>query len=87
MVGFLVCGALDENVPGLDVTVNQAPPMGGVERSPNLADQRERLSERNPALAIQKGAKIGTLNEAHRNIEKILAGASVVNRDDVRVVE
>ena len=48
--------------------------MGGVERSPNLADQRERLSEQNPALAIQKGAKIGTLDEAHRNIEKILAG-------------
>ncbi len=71
----------------LDVAVDDAGGVSGVERFGNLAEQRDRPLRRQPPLAIDQPAQVAALDEAHRDDQLAVLLAGVVDRHDARVVE
>ena len=78
----------DEHVRRLDVTVDEAERMRGVERvrhRPEQADRKRRI--KTAGCRVDELAKVVALDIPHRQIEQPAFSPGGVDRDDVRVVE
>jgi hypothetical protein len=76
---------LDEDVPGLHVTMDQPAAMSGVERGGDLnADPGNLLGRQGPALP-EHGLEVVPVDVAHGDVEVALPFARVQDRDDVGV--
>ena len=78
--------ALEEDVRGLHVPVQQTAGVRGVERAADLPHHRERPRHRERAFALEELLEVA-LDVAHGDVEDAVLVARVVDRDDVRVVE
>ena len=79
--------ALDQDVGGLDVAVDEPHAVRGVERRGDLAADVDRPVRAQAALAAQHGGEVGALDVLHREVEQPVLLAGVVDRDDVRVLQ
>ena len=87
MVRLVISPALDQDVAGLHVAMNKAFTVGCVKRAANLRDQRQRLGRSEPALSVQHGAQVSALDVAHRDVQQVIRGARVEDRQQVGVIE
>jgi hypothetical protein len=72
----------------LDIAVHEAGPVGGVERVADLAEQPQRAGHRHaPALLLQQALEVAANDVAHRDEQLPVGLASLVDREDVRVVQ
>ncbi len=78
---------VEEDVRRLHVPVHEAPPVGGVERTRHLGQDRQRPLGRERALALENALQVAPLHVAHREVELPVAVAGLVDRDHVRMVE
>ena len=79
--------AFDQDVAGLDVTVDEAVAVRLVERAGDLRDHGHRVPGVEAALLGQQGAQIGALDEAHRHVQPVALLPGVVDRHHVRMLE
>jgi len=82
-----VVALLDQDVRRLDVAVDQAGRVRGVQRRTHLRGDARDLGRLLGALIAQQGADIGPAHQLHRDVERALDVAGVVDRDDVGMVE
>ena len=75
-----------QDVARLDVAVDQAGPVGDVERIGHLAHDRSHCLHRKDALLVDPGLEVAALDESHGDVQVALVLAGVVDRDDVRVM-
>ena len=78
---------VEQDVGGLDVAVDEAARVRGVERGGHRGDDRRRALGLEPALAAQHRAQVLALDVAHDLEQHAVLLARVVDRDDVRMVE
>ena len=71
----------------LDVAVDDAGGVGGVERFGDLAEQGDRPRRRQRPLAVDQPAQVAALDQAHRDDQLAVDLARVVDRHHRRVVE
>jgi hypothetical protein len=87
-VGVLGAAALlDQDVRGLDVAVDEAAFVRGVERVGDLGDDARRAHPVQPVLRRQQRAQVGAPDPAHRDEQPPVGFAGLVDRDHVRVVD
>ncbi len=72
---------------GLDVAVDDAGRMGGVERRRDLAEQLDRFARRQRAVGGYPSLQVAALDQPHRDDQLAVLLAGVVDGDDVGVVE
>ena len=77
---------VDEHVSGLDVAVRETAPVRCVQRGGDLAEDRER-SLGVDLVAVEQGAQVAPLDEAHRQVELPVHLAGLVDGHDVRVIK
>jgi hypothetical protein len=77
----------EQDVAGLDVAVDEAAPVRGVERRADLADDPHRALGRERPLPHDGGEQVGAVDEPHRDIELAVDLPGLVDRDHVRVVD
>ena len=77
----------DQHVPRLDVAVDQALGVGGVQRGGELLDDRDGPVRRHRAVAPQQRAEVEAVDEAHLQEEPAVQLAVVVHGDDVRLAQ
>ena len=78
----------DQHVRRLDVAVDQAAAVGGVERRADLPDDADRALRRQAAARrVDERAQVGALDEAHREVQHAVGLAGLVDRHDVGVVD
>src|SRR5438105_291746 len=87
MVRIAVRAALDEDVRGLNVAMDESPLVRCVERSPRLFDQEECLSRCDGTVLLEHRAEIGAGHVPHRDEEKIFVRSRVEDRDNVGMIE
>ena len=83
-IGALARG--DEHVGRLDVAVDEARGMGGIERRGDLAEQGDRRRRLERALA-QPALEVGAIDEAHGQEVAAVPLAGLVDGDDVGMVD
>ena len=83
----LAAGPAQEDVRRLDVAVNEAASMSGVERSRHLADDPLDPRQAGPMMDAQKRPQIGAGNELHREKQHSRPHAGPIYRHEVRVVD
>ena len=79
--------AAQQHVGGLDVAVDQADGVGGVEGGADLERDRRGARGRHGALAREQVLEVGALHVAHHQVQVTALLARGVDRDDVRVVD
>ncbi len=77
---------VDEDVGGLDVSVNESLAMGVVECFSDRCHQFCRLSVRRTSLLNLRG-KVAALDQFRDDVAQTVRGAEIVNRHDVSVIE
>ena len=77
----------DQSVTRLDVAVDEAAGVGGVEGGGDLVDDRRRAGGLERSLAQDQRVEIGALDEAHRQVELTVLLAGVIDRDHVGVID
>ena len=82
-----VAPRVEQDVGGLDVAVDEAARVRGVERRGHLGDDRRRALGLEPAFAAQHGAQVLALDVAHDLEQHAVLLARVMDRDHVRMVE
>ena len=82
-----VADGLQQDVRGLDVAVDDAGLVRGVERLADLGDQVRGELELELALGREQPREVGALDVAHRHVQQPLVLARVVDRDHVRVLD
>src|SRR5207237_10814527 len=78
---------VQQDILGLDVTVDHAVPMRVVERGGDTAGDRDRVREWQLLLARESVAKGLALDERHHVIQKRAYRAGIEQRQDVRVLQ
>src|SRR5664280_1278310 len=78
--------ALDQDVGGLDVAVDDACGVSGIQGGGDLLDDGKRGFGRKVAALTDQGSQVGALDVAHGQIEQTVCLARVVDRDDVWVL-
>ena len=78
---------VDQDVPRLDVAVNEIVGVRRVECRSRLVEDREQSIAGKGALGLDELGQIGPANEPHRDVGHPVGLARVVDRDDVRVLE
>ncbi len=86
-VGQVGVAAVDEDVGGLDVAVDQTGDVGGVQRGGDLAADVQHPVGAEPALLAQDRGQVRAGDVLHRDVEQAVDLAGVVDRDDVRMRE
>ncbi len=87
VVGAVEPGAdVEQDIGRLDVAVDEAARVGGVEGTRNLGEDRDRLRRLERAVP-QPLLEVASLDVAHRDEEQLAELAGLVDRDDVRVVD
>ena len=86
-VDVLVAAARDQHVGGLDVPVDEAALVGGVECVRDLGDDARRPLRLEAAAAPDQGLEVRPLDPAHRDEERALGLPRLVDGDDVRMVD
>ena len=79
--------AFDQDVVGLDVAVDDAGGVGGVERAGDLAEQLDRLGGGQRAAGRDPPLQVAALDQPHRDDQLAVLLASVVDRDHAWMVE
>ena len=79
--------AIDQHVAGLDISVDQADRVCGVERAGELLDDPDRDWGGEPALGADQRLQVAAGDVAHRDVVDAVDLARVVDREDVRMVE
>ena len=79
--------AFDQDVVRLDVAVDDAGGVGGVERFGDLAEQGDGARRRQRPLAVDRPAQVAALDQAHRHDQLAVDLARVEDRHHRRVVE
>jgi hypothetical protein len=82
-----VAPGVEQDVGRLDVAVDEAARVGGIERGRHLGDDRRRALGLEPALAAQQRPEVLPLDIAHDLEQHAVLLAGVMDRDDVRMVE
>ena len=77
----------DEDVPGLDVAMDEPAAVSVVECARDLRDDRDRACRVEPSVAPQEVAKVGPVDVCHREVEQPVRLAGAERPRDVRVVE
>ena len=78
---------LEEHVARLDIPVDQATSVGGIERASDLLDDGERPGRAQGGLAPEHPAEVGAWDEAHRDVVHIARRGGLIDRDDVGMLE
>ena len=78
---------VEQDVGGLDVAMDEAARVRGVERGGHRGDDRRRALGLEPALAAQQRAQVLALDVAHDLEQHAVLLARVVDRDHVRMIE
>ena len=78
---------VEQDVRRLDVAVDEAVAVGGVERAGDLGDDVGRAFGSELVLGAHERAQIGPVDVAHDDEQHALALARVVDGDDVRVLD
>ena len=77
--------ALDQDVAGLDVAVDEALRVSDVERRGDLAENGDGMGGIERAFAVEQAAQVGALDQVHGHEQEPVLLAGVVNRNDVGV--
>ena len=80
-------GIGEQDVRRLDVAVHEPLGVRGVKRPPDAIDDRRRPRRLDGALLVKQRAQIGSLHEAHRDVQHPVRLADRVDRDDVRMLD
>ena len=78
---------VDEDVGRLDVAMDDAALVGGLQRTGHVDDDAERDVERQTAVALEDALQILPVDELHDDEVDALVRAGVVDRRDIRVVK
>ncbi len=84
---LLACGLRDEDVRGLDVAMDEALLVRGVERFRDLGEDVERAPGLERPFLGHEAGEVRALDVAHGEIKEPVLIARLVDRDHVRVVE
>ena len=76
---------VDHDVGRLQIAVDDAGPVRGGEAGHDLPRQRQDARQRQLRLPLQQGRRVRPLHIRHREIERALDLAQVMDADDVRV--
>ena len=79
--------AVEQDVAGLDVAMDEAAAVGGVQRIGDLGGDRDRPGRVERALAAQQRLQVAAADVAHGDEQAPVALARLVDRYDVRVVQ
>jgi hypothetical protein len=77
----------EEDVARLDVAVDQAAGVGGVERAGHLGHDGQGPGRGQAALAPQQGRQVHPVDVAHGDVEQPAVLAGLVDRDDAGMVD
>ena len=77
----------EQDVGGLDVTMDQASPMCGVERIAHLGDELDGALRVQPPEDLQQAREVAAVHIPHRQVEQPVGLARSVDRDDVGMLE
>ena len=83
----VVAAPLDQQVPRLDVPVHQPLTVRGIQRPRGLAQQEQRGLRLQAAPLLDHLPQVSPGHVPHRDIQQLILGAHVVDRDHVRVVQ
>ena len=86
-VGVLGLARADQDVRRLDVAMDEAEPVGHVERISHLAEQAQRPLVADGLGRVDQLAQVVALDVLHGEEENIVLLARAVDRDDVRMLE
>ena len=86
-IGEVGTVAFEQDVVGLDVAMDDARGVGGVERSGDLAQQPDRFGRRQRPVGGDPALEVAALDQAHGDDQLAVLLAGVVDGDDVGVVE
>jgi hypothetical protein len=78
---------VEQDVRGLDVAVDEAVGVGGVQGGGDLSADRDGACRLGLALRPQQRLQVGAVDVAHHQVQLRVDLARVVDRDDVRVLE
>ena len=84
-VDVLVLG--EEDVSGLDVSVDEAACVGCVDCRGDLGEKADGAFGVERALLVEQLPQVGSLDVAHRDEQGAVRLAGLEDRDDIRVVE
>jgi len=76
---------VQHDVLGLDVPVDEAAPVGVVERPDDLSRDLQRLRHGQPVLRVEPAAERGPLHVRHHVVDEAVRLAGVVEGEDVRM--
>jgi hypothetical protein len=79
--------ACDEDVPRLDVAVDEPGAVRGVECAGDLADESDCTFRVEASLLAERLAQVGAVHVRHRQVEQAVILARGQHADDARVVE
>ena len=82
-----VPAAVDQDVPGLDVTMNETAGVGGVEGGRDLAQNGDGDVRLEAAAPPKQAAQILSLDEAHDEVQQPAFLAGCVHGEEVRMLE
>ena len=87
MIGRCAAIAGQQDVAGLDVAMDQALGVRGVQRRGRLRDDRDRTRRIQPGVGPQEALQVRSLDVPHRDVQHAVGLARVVDGDDVGMVE
>ena len=77
----------EQDVGRLDVAVDEAVAVGGVQRAADLRDDVRRALRREASVGAHERPQVRAVDEAHDDEQHAVALARVVHGDDVRVLD
>ena len=83
----MVVGLGEQDVGGFDVAMDEARPVGGVERAADLFGEPQGLPSRQRSAFPDQALQAGAADVAHGEVEDAFDLVSVVDRDHVWMVE